>query len=186
MMEEKNLSVWSTDTDGARQERLAYHKEYRKKNKERIRAYDRYRYERDVIEVGAAAREKKRNYAREWKKRNPEKARLKNIKTWLARKEVMAKMSKEKRAIFNFHRRELYKKSGVHSKARNYKKHHLELLIAGRKRRADLTDGYLRQTLTKKTHLDPADIPQDLLEVKRIHLTLKREVRQCLKQSQKT
>ena len=43
--------------------------------------------------------------------------------------------------------------------------------------RADLGDGYVRGMLTQRSRLAPKDIPQGLVEVKRLQLLIKREVR---------
>lgn len=40
-----------------------------------------------------------------------------------------------------------------------------------------LTDCYIRDTLTKRSTLHRSDIPQELVEIHREHLTLKRELR---------
>lgn len=45
-----------------------------------------------------------------------------------------------------------------------------------RRQTAALTDGYLRRRLTQKTELRAADIPQPLVELKRAHLLMLREL----------
>lgn len=42
-----------------------------------------------------------------------------------------------------------------------------------------LSDGYIKHKIVSKTILDSDEIPLELIEIKRLHLTLKRELRKC-------
>jgi hypothetical protein len=41
----------------------------------------------------------------------------------------------------------------------------------------DLTDSYIRQLLVQKSHIDRKDIPPELIEVKRLQMQIRRELK---------
>jgi len=56
-----------------------------------------------------------------------------------------------------------------------------QLKLAGRKKRLDMKDGYIRSLLAKRSTLSTKDIPQPLVELKREHIKL---IRLCKTTSQ--
>ena len=61
--------------------RKEYYRQYREKNRERLRAYAR----KWRLEHGDEYRAQRAQYAREWRRRNPDKVRAAQLKYWAKR-----------------------------------------------------------------------------------------------------
>ena len=137
-----------------REKRKEYMREYRAKNKDRIRGKDREYYSREDVRLRVQKyREENKDYlsglVREWKLKN--KARMREKE-----RERKAKPENARRiAAWNI----------------------LYCRRRGKTVRDQLADEYIKDVLTKNSSLTRAEIPQEVIELKRLHLTLKRERR---------
>jgi hypothetical protein len=109
----------------------------------------------DALMRRSADLEATRSYKREWaandRQKNPEKARQAWLKSYWKNPEKGRASCKEYR-----------------------KKNPNRINEDARKAVANLFDGYVRQTLVRKTTLSPSDIPQELVELQRAHIKLHR------------
>jgi predicted nucleic acid-binding Zn-ribbon protein len=129
-----------------------------------------------TIKSGRSSRckECRREYLRKWREKNRGKL-LERSRQWVAenpekRRETVRKSDAKNAKKRREKARERY--------AENRERLNLDTLKRGARNRKNLSDVYVRQLMTKRSPLLHADIPQELVEAKRVELKIKRYLRE--------
>lgn len=151
-------------------------KEYREKNKEKVKLWSHKYKEKN--------REKIRLAEREWRKNNPEKSRERSKRYHEAhpnyKKEYYAKNKTKliKKVVeWQKENKERYKKRLEEWKMRDYSKYLEMERLRGKKARNKLTDAYVVHLLRDNKKLLMEDVPKELIEAKRLQILIKREIK---------
>lgn len=143
-----------------------YQKAYRTANKEEIEAKEKAYREKNKEKVSARAKAYREKNKEKISERNRE-HRNKSCNK-VKRKDYLKKYRSNNRDKLNAYSNEYYRKhkDDPRHKAIRYK--------LGVKARAELSDGYIGQVITQYSDLSAKDIPQSLMEAKRLELQMKR------------
>jgi len=148
-------------------------KEYREKNKEKVKLWSHKYKEKN--------REKIRIADREWRKNNPELSRERS-RRWrkLHGKEHYQK--NKQMFVANVVRwqkenKERYNKRTREWRIKNYAKCIEKERLSRKKTRLKLTDGYVARLLRGKGKLLVKDVPKELIEAKRLQILIQREIK---------
>ena len=144
----KELEYFSKSQSSCKECQSIYWKQYYEKNKVRLT-----------------------NNNIQWKKNNPEKVRITRQKEHIKNRDKYIER-------WNKH----YYKDVKKSRETNnqYRKDHVEIIqerdrIRGTKKRNNLTDQYVKEVLVKRTNLKTSDISDELVEIGRKYIELRRE-----------
>ena len=148
-------------------------KEYREKNKEKVKLWSHKYKEKN--------REKIRIADREWRKNNPELSRERS-KRWrkLHGKEHYQKnkqMFVDNVVRWQKENKERYNKRTREWRIKNYAKCIEKERLLRKKTRLKLTDGYVVRLLRGKGKLLVKDAPKELIEAKRLQILIQREIK---------
>ena len=133
-----------------KEERAAYHKKWYAANAEKMRLY-RKEYRAKNADARQAYNESRKDAQQEYFRAYAKKRRQQN--PGLKREEYQKRKLKNPEGIAAMRRR-------------GYEKHVTEL-----------SDGYVKRVLVFGNNLKPADIPQELVDVKRIQIKIQREIK---------
>lgn len=127
---------------------LARNLAYSRRNKDKIKEYRNKTRTKNKDKVNKACAI--------YREENKEKVKIMKRESWLKHKHKYLKRENERRLKFKHLNREHYRKIDA-------------------KRVEVLSDSYITKVLTNRTKLKPKDIPQSLIELKRVILKIKRK-----------
>lgn len=151
-------------------------KEYREKNKEKVKLWSHKYKEKN--------REKIRIAEREWRKNNPELSRERSRRYHEAhpnyKKKYYAKnKTKLIRKVVEWQKENKgrYKKRLEEWKMKNYSRYIEMERLRSKKARDELTDAYVVSMLRGDGKLSIKDVPKELIEAKRLQILIQREIK---------
>ena len=138
--------------------------EWQKANKDKLKAYQAKRYKANKENI------LKRNA--KWYKANKEKGRARSAK--------YRKENKDKKKAYDAQYRDANKEKIVEQKANQYKANKAKLAARKGKSIASLSDSYIRELLgrTATMYVGTKYIPQELIELKRVQLSIARKLKE--------
>ena len=144
--------------------------------KEKKKEYDRKRYNANREEVISRSVKWRSENRDKWNASN-RKRRSENLEKWKAWAAKSRLNNIDARRESDRKRREKLDPQKEYQRNKDWEKNNPEKLKASRRRRREnLTDGYVRGLLVNRTILKNSDIPQELVNIKREHLKFQRKL----------
>ena len=118
----------------------------------------------------------RKEYKAKYYIKNKEEIKKKNKIYWFVNREKCLQINKnyyQKNLVNGLLQRKKWRESNPEKVRAFYQKHQYKTRICSK----NLTDSYVKSQLTKRTLLCNKEIPQELIELKRIQMLIKREIR---------